>query len=242
MARALTLAAGIVLLAAAGLAFLASLIVLLPGGETDADTWLGIALLLGAVLLVGGIADLLIIKGIRPPAACLADTAPERSAPPQRTAARTAPIVVGPVPLATRAAIDEPVRGGVDYGSTLGPGLHELGFQLFGVVGGILADLLTAFLQRRRRARDEPASPVTAVRRGWMARVRAGLRMTAALILLTLWGGAIGGLVGVVEAFVNAPATAWNTLTTEPAFQVTLCVCVGVTVVGGLILSRLRRG
>jgi hypothetical protein len=209
IARALTVAAGLVLLAIAGIAFLACLVVLIPGGETDADTWLGTAILLGAALLVGGVADLLIIRGMRP---------------------------------APRAAVlGEPSRRGVDYGSAVGPALHEVGFQLFGVVGGIMADLLTAFLQRRRRTCDQTASPATTDRRGWVAQVRAGLWKAAAVALLMLWVGAIGGLEGVVEGFVNAPATTWKALTTGPAFQVALGVCVGVTVVGTLILSRLRR-
>src|SRR5690348_12767303 len=167
MARALTLAAGLLLLAVAGIAFLTCLVVLIPGGETDADTWLGTAILLGAALLVGGVADLLIIRGMRPAAARLAEIAPER------TSARTAPMAVQ---TPRRAALGEPTRGRIDYGSALGPALHELGFQLFGVVGGVLADLLTAFLQRRRRTRDGTASPVKADRRGWVAQPRAWLR------------------------------------------------------------------
>lgn len=238
MARALTLAAGIGLLAAAGVAFLASLVVLIPVGEMDADTWLGAGILLCAALLAGGIADLLIIKGVRPRASRLTATAPERPVPP----ATPAPGPVEAAPAATTAAVAGPAAGGIDPGSTLGPALHELGFQLFGVAGGLLADLLTAFLERRRRARSEPAPSVSSRHRGCVVRTRAGLRTAAAVILLVLWAIAIGGLMGVVEGFANAPATAWNALTTEPALQVVLAVCLGVAGVGGLVLSRLRGG
>jgi hypothetical protein len=228
MARVLVLAAGIVLLAAAGGAFLTSLTVLIPGGETNADTWLGAGVLLGAALLVGGVADLLIIKGVRPSAPRPSATALERPAP-----SRTAP---------TRMASAAVQRGGADQESTLAPALHEVGFQLFGVAGGLLADVLTAFLRWRRRARGAPAPPVHTSRPRWTARVRAGLRTTVVVILLVLWAGAIGGLVGVVEGLVRAPATTWNSLTTDPTLQLVLGVCVGAAVVGGLFVSRRRRG
>lgn len=242
MGRAFTLAAGIVLLTAAGIAFLMILVLFIPSDETDADTWLGAAILLGAALLAGGMADLLLIRGVRPPAARLAVTASERPAARRPVSARAAPIPVAPAPRAATAAIGVPVRGGVDYGSTLGPALQEVGSQLFGVAGGLLADLLTAFLQRRRRARGAPAPPVATGRRGWSAQLRAGLRAAAALVLVMLWVGAIGGLEGIFEAFVDAPATVWNNLTAEPDFQVALGVCVTVAVVGGVVMSRLRRG
>ena len=242
MGRAFTLAAGIVLLTAAGIAFLMILVLFIPSDETDADTWLGAAILLGAALLAGGMADLLLIRGVRPPAPRLAVTASERPAARRPVSARAAPIPVAPAPRAATAAIGVPVRGGVDYGSTLGPALQEVGSQLFGVAGGLLADLLTAFLQRRRRARGAPAPPVATGRRGWSAQLRAGLRAAAALVLVMLWVGAIGGLEGIFEAFVDAPATVWNNLTAEPDFQVALGVCVTVAVVGGVVMSRLRRG
>lgn len=137
MARALTLAAGIVLLAGAGIAFLLSLLAIIPGGEKDADTWPGVGILLGAALAVGGLADLLIIRGLRP-------------------RALAAP---GPVPAASAAPTGSgraPAAGGADPGSILGPALNEVGYQLFGVAGGLLAALLTALLEeRRRRARRE---------------------------------------------------------------------------------------
>jgi len=241
MARALILTAGIVLLAAAGVAFLTSLVVLIPVGETDADTWLGAGILLGGALLVGAIADVLILTGVRPRARRPATAAPERPDPGRPA---PAPAVPGPPradPGATAAAARRPAAGGVGLGSALGPALHELGFQLFGVAGGLVADLLTAFLERRRRASGELAPSVSAGHRGWMARTRAGLRTAAVLILLVLWVSAIGGLLGVVEGFVNAPATAWNTLTTDPALQVAVTVCLAVAGIGGPLLTRLRR-
>jgi len=65
-------------------------------------------------------------------------------------------------------------------------------------------------------------------------------RLWTAAVAAALIGAACGDTTGPAATHTSGRAatagTAWNTLATEPAFQVTLGVCVGVTVVGGLIL------